>query len=497
MSTKATPKRIAVVGAGIGGMSSAALLAKAGYHVDVYEQSHNIGGKAASINLGQYRFDTGPSLVTMPEVFSNFFESLGETLEDNLTFIPLDPLCNYFWPDGSRLSSAGHITKFADRVVAAGLGSKHEVENYFRKSKQIWGIAGDLFLNHCLHSWQTYMHPKAIKSILQSPQILAFSSLHQSNAKAFSDPRLVQLFDRYATYNGSSPYQTPGTMRIIPHVEYSHGGYAVAGGIVAIPRAIEAAARRAGVNFHTGSKVERIILDKNVVTGIMVNGTKVPCDICVSNADVWSTYRGLLEQPLAKEVKRYDSLEPSSSGIVFLWGVRRKFSELVSHNIFFSKDYKQEFEAIFSGKGIGDDPTIYINSTACTHSTDAPAGCDNWFVLLNASYNQGQDWSQIASIAKQKIIARLSKDLNYDISDSIEVEKVITPVDIEKESGSTYGSLYGISSNNRLAAFFRHPNKSKRIKGLYFCGGSVHPGGGMPLAILSATIMSGLVGTYE
>lgn len=501
-------RRAAVVGAGIGGLSAAALLAKTGWEVDVYEQAAEAGGKAKSLQLGRYRFDTGPSLFTMPWVFRDFFAALGLDMADWLRPLPLEPLCRYFWPDGSRLQSSACADTFGKELAAftGRANTAAELERYFAQGRWLWQVAGELFLCRSLHEADTYRSPQGRYSIPRLPGIGLFRSLHQANAQAFSDPRLVQLFDRYATYNGSSPFKTPATMRIIPHVEYSWGGWALEGGIVEVARSLERAALHCGARLHCNTRVQDIGLSAD---GRRVNSVTIgaadgsgdsetrPYDIVVSNADVLSTYSRLLKQPAAPEARRYRRLTASSSGIVFLWGIRRRFAELLSHNIFFSSDYRQEFDQIFGGHGAPDDPTIYVNITGRTSPDDNPPDGENWFVLVNVSHDSGQDWPAIANSLRQRVLTRLSAALGVSIAELIEEEKIITPVDIERDTGSTYGSLYGIASNQRLAAFLRHPNRSRRIGGLYFAGGSAHPGGGMPLALLSGSLAAELANKYE
>jgi phytoene desaturase len=475
-------------------MAAAAHLAKAGFSVDLYERQPYAGGKAASLSLGAYRFDTGPSLFTMPWVFRDFFSALGERMEDRLRLIPLEPICNYFYPDGARLSSYADERRFGAELERATGATAAQLSRYLKKGRRIWNVAGELFLKHSLHEASTYLSPSGLWSILRLPAIDPLRSLHEANAAAFGDPRAVQLFDRYATYNGSDPYKTPATMRIVPHVEYQWGGWAVEGGIVSVPRAIEAAARDAGVRFHLSSEVEAIRTDMagTRAIGIRVGGEELAYELVVSNADVLSTYRRLLGQPDAPEARRYEALEPSSSGLVFLWGVKRGFKGLSSNNIFFSSDYRREFSRIFDQGLVPDDPTIYVNITGKTSPEDAPPGAENWFVLINVPRNAGQDWQALAAQAKARILSRLRAELGQDIAPLIEAERVISPADIERDTGSTYGSLYGIASNDRFSAFFRHANRSRRIRGLYFSGGSAHPGGGMPLALLSGTITAEL-----
>jgi phytoene desaturase len=490
-------RTVAIVGAGIGGLAAAALLAKAGHRVTVFEQAAQAGGKAASVDLGGYRFDTGPSLFTLPDVFRAFFERLGRDLGDFLELVPLTPLCAYEFADGTRLNSYSDRARFAVELEAVGVASAAELDAYLERSARLWEWAGELFLTRSLHEPATYASRRGLKALLNAARLSPFANLHAANARAFADPRAGQLFDRYATYNGSSPFRTPATMRIIPHGEYAFGGYALKGGIVALPRALERAARELGVEFRFGARVERIVVENGRCRGIEAGGAFFPSDFVVSNADVLSTYRTLLGQPNASEARRYARLEPSSSGLVFLWGVKQRFPRLQVHNIFFSGDYRAEFEAIFGALDMPADPTIYVNVTSKVDPGDAPPGGENWFVLLNAPRHAGQDWPAAAARARQAVLKRLSRALGCDVGALIAEERIIAPPDIERDTGSTCGSLYGIASHSPVSAFLRHPNRSRRIGGLYFAGGSAHPGGGMPLALLSGILAADLAEKYE
>jgi len=483
-----------IVGAGIGGLAAAAQRARAGDRVTVFEQAGHAGGKAASVRMGAYRFDAGPSLFTLPDVFQRFFASLGLDMRDYIQPRPLSPLCAYEFADGTRLQSHSDRVAFARELESAGVATATELKAYLDRSARMWSTAGELFLTRSLHEPATYLSRNGLRAILHAATLSPFSRMHDVHARAFADPRAVQLFDRYATYNGSSPYLTPATMRIIPHVEYAFGGYALKGGIVSLPRGLELAARQLGVEFRMGTRVDRIVVENGRCRAVEADGDRVECDRVISNADVFSTYRHLLREPQAREVQRYERLEPSSSGLVFLWGVGRSFPQIQVHNIFFSGDYRDEFDAMFRRLQMPDNPTVYVNVTSKVTPEDAPVGGENWFVLLNAPRDAGQDWSAIVARARESVIQRVSRVLGCDIRPLIQAEKVITPPDIERDTGSTYGSLYGIASHSPLSAFWRHPNRSRRIGGLYFAGGSAHPGGGMPLALLSGMLAAEMAG---
>jgi phytoene desaturase len=310
-------------------------------------------------------------------------------------------------------------------------------------------------------------------------------TMNAAQESSFRDPRMVQLLNRYATYNGSDPYQAPATLNNISYVEHGLGGYGVANGIYGIIEGMERLARELGVEIHTNTEVTHI----DVCTGyIEIEGERIPASTVVSDVDVLTLYEQLLDDPDAPLAKRYRRLPPSSSALVFYWGINRTFSELGVHNIFFSEDYRREFEQIHLLAKVPLEPTIYVNITSKLTPTDAPVGQENWFVLINAPPHDGRDWTTELEETRMHVINHLSTVLGTNLEKHIVQESWWTPESIEQETGSYHGSLYGISSNTRMAAFLRHPNFSRRHPGLYLCGGSVHPGGGMPLATLSGMI---------
>nr|WP_319558764.1 phytoene desaturase family protein [Marispirochaeta sp.] len=486
-------KKAIVAGAGLGGIAAAGRLAAAGFSVDVFEQAACPGGKAGSELIGAYRFDTGPSLLTMPFVFDEWFSALGMRRSESLGFVALSPITRYFFSDGSRLQSYSERELLLEEIRANTRENPDRLDNYLAACERIYTTAGNIFLRHSLHETETYRSREFLRALPRLPFIGALTSMDAINRRYFKDPKIVQLFNRYATYNGSSPYKTPGTMTLIPHVEYNLGTFGVEGGIYSIPRSMVAAAQESGVNFYFSSPVEKILTEGDNVTGVRVGGERITSPIVISNADVLSTYEKLLALPRAKEAERYRRLEPSSSGIVFYWGLGRSFSQLGLHNIFFASDYPAEFRWIFGKGEIPEDLTIYINITSKLSTSDAPEGGENWFVLINAPADRGQDWLAIKEKIRGKVLAILSSRLGTDILPLIEAEGSLTPPEIESRTSSTHGSLYGIASNSISAAFRRHRNRSRHPGGLYFCGGSAHPGGGMPLVVLSGTIAAELV----
>ena len=484
-------KKALIIGSGIAGLSSAVRLSNLGYEVEVFEANNYPGGKLSQFQLGAYRFDRGPSLFTMPQYVEELFELSGVDMENYFEYNRKDIVCNYFYEDGTRFTSYADQHKFAEEAEKVFDVDRNEILQYFKRSKQKYDLTASLFLEKSLHKLSTYFTKDTLKAIFKINSLDIDSTLDEVNRESFKDEKLVQLFNRFATYNGSSPYLTPGIMSMIPHLEQYYGTFLPKGGMFSITESIYELAIKLGVNFHFNCEVDKIKVEDNKAIGVEVKEKFYPADLVVSNMDVVPTYEKLLKNQ--KHPERTLEQPRSSSALIFYWGIRKEFKELDLHNIFFSEDYKKEFDHIFNQDTVYDDPTVYINITSKFVKDDAPSGSENWFVMINTPGNKGQKWDVIIEQARQNIVNKLSRILKVDISKLIEIEEVLDPRSIEKNTKSFQGSLYGSSSNNKFAAFLRHPNFSSTIKNLYFCGGSVHPGGGIPLCLLSAKIVSDLV----
>lgn len=477
--------KIIVAGAGIAGMAAAIRLQKEGFQVSVFEQQNNPGGKLGEISGNGYRFDSGPSLFTMPHYVN---EILSEA--NKLPYKKLNVLCNYYYADGEYFSAPGEQDEFIKKAGQFWNIDESGIRKHFEENKRIYDITSPVFLESSLHKLSTYTRPSGIKGILNLWRINMARSMNAVNRSHFSNPKAVQYFNRYATYNGSNPWKAPATLNVISHLESGIGAFYPEGGMIAIPCRLHKEATEAGVTFHFGQKIDAILHNQSKVTGIKTADGKIhDCDMLVSNLDVRVT--GKLAQ--IEIPKRVAKSEPSSSALIFYWGIKKEFPTLDLHNIFFSADYEEEFRCLFETGTITQDPTVYVNISSKYDRNDAPEGCENWFVMINAPANRGQNWDKLKAQARASIISKLSHLLQTDIEALIAFEDVLDPVEIEKRTGSRFGSLYGSSSNNRMSAFFRQANFSSQLKGLYYCGGSVHPGGGIPLCLLSAKISSELI----
>ena len=361
------------------------------------------------------------------------------------------------------------------------------IKKYLSQSKKAYKNIGELFLDFPLNlgliaKYETY---KALFSV-KFPYIT--KSLNAYNESRFKTPEMVQLFNRYATYNGSNPYKAPAMLSMISSLEQSQGTFYPYGGMISITNALVKLAEEVGVKFYLNSSVEKIETSNNSVEGVQVNGESHKADVVVSNMDIYYTYKNLLDdQKLSAKVLQQ---ERSSSAFIFYWGIDTTFPQLGLHNIFFSEDYKKEFKEIFSQSMLPTEPTIYVNITSKHDKTHAPKQCENWFVMVNAPAHNAHNWEQQKEQVKKFIIKQINKQLKTNLENHIILENTLSPLNIQEKTASFRGALYGTSSNSKMAAFFRQQNKSKRYKNLFFCGGSVHPGGGIPLCFKSAKLVA-------
>jgi phytoene desaturase len=484
-------KKAIVIGAGIAGLAASIRLANKGYQVEVFEASSRPGGKLGLLEIDGYRFDTGPSLFTMPEQIEELFDLSKKDISKYFEYIKLPVVCHYFWEDGKRLKAFADIEDFANEMENQLQEPAENVKRFLKQSAFMYQHLAPLFMQKSLHRVSTWINKEAFKAYFKLGKLGLFSTMNHANERTFKTKKAVQLFNRYATYNGSDPYQTPATLNIIPHLEFSKGAFFPKKGMYDITLCLYQLALDLGVKFHFDHKVEKVVVEHQQAIGILCNGAFHASDIVVNNMDMVNAYKSILKDQ--KQPKKLLNQPKSSSALIFYWGIKKVFPELDLHNILFSDNYQTEFDRIFNKNSIYSDPTVYINITSVYKSDDAPKEGMNWFTMINVPNNQGQDWDRLIQEAKRNIIEKVNRVLKTDLEPLIEVEAILDPRTIESKTSSANGALYGNSSNNKYAAFLRHSNFSSEIKNLYFCGGSVHPGGGIPLCLLSAKVMTELI----
>ena len=488
------PEKVAVIGAGIGGIAVALRLAVKGYRVSVFEKNAVPGGKMSEIRHEGFRFDTGPSLFTLPHLIRELYDLAGEDIRDHFSYMKLDEVCRYFFTDGMTVRAYSDPVRFAAELKEKAGEDPGKVLEYLAESRNIYEFTEPVFIRNSLHLPGNYFSKDFFRATLRLHKLKPFTTLHKINSRYFKHPGTINIFDRFATYNGSDPYKTPATLMVIPHLEHNLGAYFPEKGMYDIAGSLVSLCERKGVEFHHGSDVSEIITSGLRVTGVRVDGEEVRnFDHVVSDLDIWYLYKNLLRSvPFPEKWFRH---ERSTSALIFYWGMEITSPGLSLHNILFAEDYKQEFNCLFNLKTLHADPTVYIFISSKAVSDDAPSGCENWFVMINTPENIGQDWDTIISDARCTISEKITKITGIEVDKHRKFEFVLDPRGIESKTASYRGSLYGNSSNSLWAAFQRHPNFSK-IKGLYHVGGSVHPGGGIPLCLSSAKIVSDLFPSY-
>jgi phytoene desaturase len=485
---------VIVIGAGLGGLSAAVRLAKKGFSVSVLEKNENVGGKVNSVEANGYKFDTGASLLTMRHVLEELFEFTEKRIEDYLEIIPLEPICQYFWTDKTVFDASTDLQKTENEIFRLEPRDVEGFHKFLADAKRKYEVSEKTFLAHSLNDLPKLLRPKYLKDLL------AISSMRTLDAHVksyFRSPKLQQLFNRFATYNGSSPFQTPATFALVPYVEFGLGAWYVRGGMYEIPQALEKLANECGVEIKTNCAVEKILIENKKAVGVRLeNGEILRSDFVISNVDAIQTYRSLLDAKERKSFsdKKLETIEPSSSGFVLLLGISKKFPQLAHHNIFFSDDYEAEFDAIFKQLKPAINPTIYVCATSRTDETQSPKDCENLFVLVNVPYtSENTNWQTEAKSYQDLIVKKLESFGLKDLEKSIEFEQIITPEDFEKKYRANKGSIYGVSSNGIFSAFLRPPNRARDIENLYFVGGATHPGGGIPLVLLSGKFAADLI----
>lgn len=473
---------VVVVGAGVGGLAASIHLAAAGHDVVVLERLDRAGGKLAEHRAAGFTWETGPSLLTLPQVFRDLAAVAGRSLDDLVTLRRLDPVCRYRFADGTTFDHRADLDDAAAAAEALAPGGGAEWRAFMAHARRVWEVSERSFFAGAMSS------PVELLGRMQSPRDLlaidALRSLHARASSSFTDPRLVQYVDRYATYSGSSPFLAPATLSCIAHIEQSLGAWYVDGGLGRLADALVELATGAGVEIRTGVDVERIERRGGAATGVrLLGGGHVAADAVVANVDALHLYRDLL--PHARRRRRAEAAPRSSSGFVLLLGVEGETEGIAHHNVAFSADYGTEFDELFRSKVPAADPTVYVCAASVTDPSTAPAGHESWFVLVNAPEGGGK----MADYGDHllDVLARRG----WDLAGRIAHREEITPADIEFRFRTPGGAIYGTSSNGRMAAFLRPGNRGP-LDRLYLCGGSSHPGGGLPLVAMSGAIAAGL-----
>lgn len=496
MISQSEKREVVVIGGGLAGLSAACVLAARGHEVTLLEKNAWVGGKAAEHRSEGFRFDMGPTILTLPSVLKRIFSEAGRNVEDYMELVPLDPQWRCFFDDGSVLDLVSDVEKmkenlrsFADERAASGYGDfiemshqLHDVSDRFFFWKSVGGIT-DTFRSKGMFD------AKVLKDVMSLRMGQSVASVVR---KHVPDERAAQMIDHFTQYVGSSPEASPAVLCGIAHMQTEEGVWYPMGGTRAVPLALAKLAEELGVDIRTECDVDSIETIGSAVVGVkLTSGEVIATDAVVSNCDSVRTHRELLrEHTKETSLNRKKDIEPACSGVVLYLGLKEKYDHVLHHNFVFSKDPHEEFDWIYKRGMPAPDPTCYVCAPAATEPAVAPEGGEALYILVHTPYlRPNHDWSKMLPEYRDVIIDKLERTAGMsDLRDRIVTEDSLTPEGIHKRYRVLNGAIYGLASHGKYLGAFKPANRSKDVKGLYLAGGAAHPGPGMPMVMMSGWI---------
>lgn len=492
----ASESNVAVIGAGLGGLTAACTLAARGHSVTVLERNEWSGGKAAVLKLNGYRFDMGPTILTVPSVLRRVFAEAGRRVEDSLDLIRLDPQWRCFFENGGVLDLSADREQMRHNVTSiAGADVWQGYERFLDVARRLHTISDKYFFWRPVGSMMDTLEPSSTfqLSVLREVMSMRLGQTVAGTIRSFvKDPRVGQMLDHYTQYIGSAPDQSPAILCAIAHMQDSEGVWYPQGGTGAMVQALVRLAEDLGVHFRGRTAVARINTHAGRVSGVTTeSGETLEFDAVVANSDIVRTHRELVtDEAVARRFERRRSYEPACSGVVLYLGLKSRYSHLLHHNFVFSRDPEEEFEHIYRKGELAPDPTCYVCAPAITDASVAPEGGEALYVLVHTPYlRSGHDWSRLLPSYRKVIFDKLARTAGLeDLESQITCEAALTPQDIHERYSVLNGAIYGLASHGRFNGAFKPSNRSSDIQGLYFAGGSAHPGPGMPMVMMSGWI---------
>lgn len=492
-----TPRpRVVVIGAGLGGLATAIRLANAGCAVTIVEGGARPGGKLGTLELGGFRFDTGPTILTLPHLLEELFAASGERLADHLDLVPCEPAFRFSFRDGVELRWGADLRELLAQIAALEPRDVGGFLAFMARSSKIYDELMADFFRRSFNGPREIFTPRIARAGITLDVARTFDARMR---RYFRDPHLRQIMTFKSIYVGTPPDRVPAAYAAIPYLELAHGVWFARGGrgLHAIAEELAALATRRGAEIRYDAAVKEIAVGADGVRGvILADETFLPADAVVSNADLVHTYRDLIHPRWRRKYTdaRLGRYEPSSSAFILYLAVDRTYPDLAHHNVFFPEDYAGEMRRIFVEKRPPADPTIYIGDFARTDPALAPPGASALYVLAPVPHLTPEfDWAREADAYRDLIIGKVRALGLPDIEDHIVAEDRWTPLDFATRHHNHRGSIFGLSAKWSQSTFFHPPNRSEEIRGLYFAGGSAQPGGGIPLVLLSGEITAGLV----
>ncbi|MDD5115082.1 MAG: phytoene desaturase family protein [Methylobacter sp.] len=481
-------QHIVVIGAGLGGLSAAISLTTEGFTVDLLEKNDKVGGKLNILEKDGFTFDLGPSILTMPHIFQALFDRAGKNMADYINIQTVEPHWRNFFEDGSTLDLSSDPVIMRQELDKLGPNTAKEFEEFLAYSKKLCEITEQGYFAHGLDSfWELLKHYGPVRSLLEFD---VFRSMDQGVRRFIKDPKLVDVLNYFIKYVGSSPYDAPALMNLLPYIQFGYGLWYVKGGMYGIAEGLQKLAEELGVNIRVNSEVAEIQQHGGRATAVRLrDGSVIPADIVVSNMEVIPAYKKLLNNEI--EAKRLQRFEPSCSGLVLHLGVDTIYPQLAHHNFFYSDHPKEHFNAVFHDNKLSDDPTIYLVAPVKSDPTQAPPGCEIIKILPHIPHLNPEQplTAEDYAALRERVLIKLERMGLTDLRKHIVCEEYWTPVDIEQRYYSNQGSIYGVVADRFKNLGFKIPQRSKDISNLYFVGGSVNPGGGMPMVTLSGQLV--------
>jgi phytoene desaturase len=476
-----------IVGAGIGGIATAARLARSGYDVTVLEKNAAPGGRCSQIVRDGHRFDIGPTLLLMPEVFAEAYASLGERMEDHLDLRRLDPTYRIHFDDGTKLALSADMNAMQSQLEAIEPGSFGGLLRYMVEGHEHYHVSLERFVGRNFYSYLDYFSPQNLPLLFK---LKALVKHYDNVGNYFHDPRLKAAFTFQNMYLGLSPYDAPATYSLLQYTELSDGVWFPMGGMYRIIESLVTIAKKNGVRFVYNAPVKRIEVEGQRATAVILqNGARYEADVIVANADLPYVYDNLL--PDKAEADRLDRMKYTCSAIMFYWGVDRTCPELGMHNVFLSGDYRASFDRIFKENTLPDQPSFYVHAPTRVDPSAAPANEDTLMVLVPSGHldeRAAQDWSALQERARSSVLERLSALGVTDLEKHLKFEIAYTPRNWMNRYNLAKGAAFGLSHNFRQVGYLRPHNRHSQYRNLYFTGSSTHPGSGLPMALLSARL---------
>ncbi len=487
--------RVVVVGAGMGGLAAAADLAREGAEVTVLERAAGPGGKMRAIDVGGFQIDAGPTVFTMRWVFDGLFGDAGERLDDHLALTPADLLARHGWRDGSRLDLFADVERSAQAIAEfAGAREADGFRRFVRRSADVHATLCDSFMRAQKPASPLELVARlGLGGLPGLYRTAPMSTLWQALGEFFRDPRLRQLFARYATYVGSSPLAAPATLMLIAHVEQA-GVWVVRGGMRRVACALEALGRRQGAQYCYGAHVEQIVTAGDGVRGVqLADGERLDADAVVFNGDSAALAAGLLGSGVRGAVGPTSREQRSLSAVTWCVAATARGFPLSHHNVFFAEDYPREFQAIFRDRRITEQPTVYVCAQARGAGAGEPptAGAREPLLLLVNAPADGDrpppaHAAWLADVRERAFVLLEDCGLQID-GEAVDGGVVTAPAQFHDLFPGTGGALYGRANHGPWASFQR-PGAALDVPGLYLAGGSAHPGAGVPMTTLSGRL---------